>query len=679
MLKKHCKNNLNHFIWQLLDIKLKWIMNPSIQVVVFFTIIFSLIIFPFHKGFSQNQIVQSPDKRLQIEIMTNNGVPYYKVTLDNQTALENSPLGLITNFFDLSKELKWIETKRDTIDKTYTQDKIKKREIRYVANELTCSFANPKGKILKVVFRVSNHNIAFQYQIPQVGDTVALVVEKETTGFKFPQNTKGFLTHQSPSMVGYMRTKPSYEEGYHIESKISEVSPHGLGYTFPCLFRGGNNLWTLISETGVRSLYCGSHLSDSNSEGVYNIAFPEQSENNGFGSSGAAIGLPAETPWRTITVGNGLQPIVETTIAFDVVEPLYKPSIAYQYGKGTWSWIMWQDASMNYEDQVKYIDLAAALGFKFILIDAWWDSWVGYQRTEELIKYARSKNVGVFLWYNSNGVANDAPQTPKNKMNTSIARKQEMRWMKENGVKGIKVDFLGGDKQEAMKLYEDILSDANDYGLMVVFHGATLPRGWERMFPNYVGSEAVLASENLMFSQHANDTEAFHASLHPFIRNAIGSMEFGGVVLNKRYSKTNDKGNTRKTTDIFQLATAVLFQNPLQFMAIAPNNLEDAPKFAIDFVKEVPTTWDETLFLDGYPGKYCVLARRNGDKWYIVGINAQKEPLKLELTLPMLAGETAQIYADNQDLSSYTSYIKVNKKGRVSITIQSGGGIVLVK
>src|SRR5690606_29911574 len=184
-------------------------------------------------------------------------------------------------------------------------------------------------------------------------------------------------------------------------------------------------------------------------------------------------------------------------------------------------------------------------------------------------------------------------------------------WLKKNGVKGIKVDFFGGDKQETMRIYEDLLSDANEYGLMVVFHGATLPRGWERMFPNYVGSEAVLASENLMFSQHANDKEAFNATLHPFIRNAVGAMEFGGVVLNKRYNRNNDGGNHRRTTDAFQLATAVLFQNPVQFFALAPNNLKDAPDFAVDFMKQVPTTWEETIFIDGYPGKYCVLARRH--------------------------------------------------------------------
>lgn len=626
---------------------------------------------------AQNAIVNGPDNQLQVEVFIQGSQPYYRVIYGGETVLEDSRLGLLTNLIDYSSGLTWVGASTEMIERTYAEVKFKQSQVHYQANELTCRFSTQVGKILEVVFLVSNHDIAFRYQLPEVEEPTALVVEKELTGFNFPQDAKAFLSPQSKSMVGFKRTKPSYEEGYSIEQDIAAKSANGLGYTFPSLFRIGKK-WVLISETGVRGLYCGSHLSDPTPDGVYSIAFPDMTENNGFGSTGAAIGMPAATPWRTITVGKGLKPIVETTISLDVVEPLYEPAIDYELGKGTWSWIMWQDQSMNYEDQVKYIDLAADLGYEFILIDAWWDRNIGYERMEELIAYAKSKGVGVFLWYNSNGVANDAHQTPRNKMNTAIARKKEMKWLKENGVKGIKVDFFGGDKQETLRLYEDLLSDANDYGLMVVFHGATLPRGWERMFPNFVGSEAVLASENLMFSQHANDREAFSATLHPFIRNAVGSMEFGGVVLNKRYNRSNDGGNYRRTTDVFQLATAVLFQNSVQFFALTPDNLYDVPDFAIEFMKQVPTTWDETVFIDGYPGKYCILARRHGEQWYIAGVSAQKEPLALSVNVPMLAGQEVKHYGDGKEKTSFVKNLKVNKKGEVKVTIQPEGGIILM-
>ena len=250
----------------------------------------------------------------------------------------------------------------------------------------------------------------------------------------------------------------------------------------------------------------------------------------------------------------------------------------------------------------------------------------------------------------------------------------------ECGVKGLKVDFFGGDKQQMMGLYEDILSDANDHGLMIIFHGCTIPRGWERMFPNYVGSEAVLASENLIFNQYYDDNEAYNATLHPFIRNTIGCMEFGGTVLNKYLNKTNDGGAIRRTTDVFQIATAVLFQNPIQNFAITPNNMYDAPSSMIEFMKDVPTTWDETRFIDGYPGKYCVLARRHNNKWYIAGVNALKGPLKLKLNLSMLDnGNECTYYYDNKNRQPQKEVLKIKDTSSVNVVIQPEGGIVIVK
>jgi hypothetical protein len=243
------------------------------------------------------------------------------------------------------------------------------------------------------------------------------------------------------------------------------------------------------------------------------------------------------------------------------------------------------------------------------------------------------------------------------------------------------VDFFGGDKQETMKLYEDILYDANDYGIMVILHGTTLPRGWERMYPNYASSEAVLASENLSFGQGSCDLEAFSATLHTFIRNTVGSMDFGGSALNKFYNDKNtpNKGTKRMTSDVYALATAVLFQSGVQHFALAPNNLTDAPKWAIDFMKEVPSTWDEVRFIDGYPGKYAILARRHGNKWYVAGINAQKETLKIKVKLPMIAaGAELKQYADDAQLNGKVSITKLKKNQEMEVSIPCNGAVVLV-
>ncbi|MBR3287413.1 MAG: glycoside hydrolase family 97 catalytic domain-containing protein, partial [Bacteroidales bacterium] len=351
----------------------------------------------------------------------------------------------------------------------------------------------------------------------------------------------------------------------------------------------------------------------------------------------------------------------------------------YRFGRSTWSWILWQDNSINYDDLVQYIDLAAAMGYEYTLIDSGWDRNIGYKRMEDLIRYAQSKHVDVFLWYSSSGYWNDIVQSPVNKMDNSIVRKQEMRWMESLGVKGIKVDFFGGDKQETFRLYEEILSDADDHGLMVIFHGCTLPRGWERMYPNYVGSEAVLASENIYFQQHFCDEEAVNAATHPFIRNTLGCMEFGGTFLNRRMNRDNRRGNIRRTTDVFELATAVLFQNPIQNFALAPNNLTDAPAVCIDFMKNIPTTWDEVRFIDGYPGRYVVLARRHGDTWYVAAINATKEPLTVKADFPEFAQQDVTLYSDDDDLEPLRSTVKIKKKGTIQATIPSQGAAIWIK
>lgn len=627
---------------------------------------------------AQEILIAGPDGKLVVKLFLDQGKLFYGVSLSGREMLERSPLGLRGSQGDFSSNLVVRDKRTRQIDETYSEPKIKKSTVRYIANELICTFENLQKNKMEVIFRVSNNDIAFRYHILQTGEPANFKVDEELSGYNFPKETTTFLTPQASPMIGWMKTKPSYEEEYVADQAIGVPSRYGLGYTFPALFHVGEKGWVLLSETGVNSLYCGSKLSEGTKDGLYKISYPEPGENNGIGSANPSISLPGLTPWRTVTVGVDLKPIVETTIPFDVVEPQYKASKEYLFGRSTWSWLEWQDGSINFADQKKFIDLSSSMGYEFVLVDNWWDTRIGRDKIEELVTYGKEKGVGLCLWYNSNGFWSDAPQTPKNRMNTSVARKKEMAWMQQIGIKGIKVDFFGGDKQETLKLYEEILSDANDYGLVVIFHGCTLPRGWERMYPNFVGSEAVLASENLIFTQHANDQEAFNATLHPFIRNAVASMDFGPVLLNKRHNRDNNGGMTRKTTETFQMATSVLFQTPVQNFGITPNNLTDMPQSVIDFMKRVPTTWDETIFVDGYPGKYVVLARRKKDVWYIAGISAENKDRLINLSLPMLSGGNWELYYDSSDRKSRMKRAAKGKNGSVKLSIVPGGGVIMV-
>ncbi len=642
---------------------------------------------------AQQESVSGPDGRLKLTFNLQDGLPTYAITYDGHQMLDASPLGFTCDTGDFATGLTYVRTDRQLYTDDYTLDRSKQSKVHYEANQMQIVLRNQQGNDFVINFRVSDNDVAFRYEMPNWRDKTngkkfSVRVMSEATGFDLPLEATAFICPQSDAMIGWKGTKPSYEEEYVIDEPMTTPSAYGHGYTFPCLFRVGDDGWVLISETGVDSHYCASRLSDMTGDGLYTLQFPMPEENNGNGTVEPAMSLPNATPWRTITVGATLKPIVETTAPWDNVQPRYTSEHTYTYGKGTWSWIIWQDNSVCWDDQVQFIQLAKDMGFQYVLIDNWWDNNIGKDKMTELVRYAQSQGVDVFLWYSSSGWWNDIEQGPINIMSDPIRRKQYMRWMQEIGVKGIKVDFFGGDKQETMRLYEQILSDADDHGIMVIFHGCTLPRGWERMYPNYVGSEAVLASENIYFQQHFCDAEAVNTTLHPFIRNAVGCMEFGGCFLSRTLNRGNDpskSGNKRRTTDVHELATCVLFQNPIQNFAVTPENLNEvgqggAPTICLDFLRQVPTTWDETLFIDGYPGKYVVLARRSGDTWYVTGTNATGASLKLSLTLPMLQkGDQYTLYSDNAKTLEPECTAATFKGKPLTITIPSQGGFVIVR
>lgn len=641
--------------------------------------------------------LSSPNQQVKVDVDCKDGKPYYSIRFGEQTVILESPLGLKTNIGDFSEGMSLTNASAvKAIKEDYILRNIKSSKNHYEANSQTYAFGKEGKDNMVVEFEVSDNSVAFRYQIlPNKRDIKCCVVNSEATSFQLPEQTTTFLCPQMGSMTGFARTAPSYETHYEADAPMGK-NGWGQGYTFPCLFKVENNatpqgkqqndnsIWILISETGVDGNYCASKL-ENRGAGMYQLSFPSMSENNGYGSNSVQAALPSYTPWRTITLGESLKPIVEGTVTWDVLHNLEISQPTDKYGRGAWSWIIAGDGSCNYKTQKEYIDFAAAMGWESLLVDALWDVQIGRDKIAELAQYGKQKGVNLYLWYNSNGVWNDAPQSPLNCMDRSYRRRAEMKWMQSVGIRGIKVDFFGGDKQCTMQLYEDILRDAEEFGLMVIFHGCTLPRGWERMYPNFVACEAVRASENLHFSQGECDREAKDATFLPFIRNAVGSMDFGGSTLNWYYNAGNNRGSRRVTSNVFALATAVLFQSPVQHFAMAPNNLTDAPAWALDFMKTVPTAWDEVRFIDGYPGKYVILARRTGDDWYIVGINAEKEPLKAKIDLSMFGvGKELKLYSEDMKLSKGKNtpeggltLVKVNKKQTIDVTIPCNGGFVI--
>lgn len=622
------------------------------------------------------QEVESPDGTIEVRLRLEAGVPSYEVSLAARPVLGRSPLGLLTSLGSFAGGLEAAGSERRRIDERYTLPHGKVRDVHYQANELTAAFTNDRGHEMRIIFRVSNRDVAFAYRIAS-RERRRITIEREQTGFRLPADATAFLTPQVPAGTGWMASKPSYEEAYLMDAPVGTAAPSRLGFTFPALFRLADRGWVLVSETGVSSRYAGTRLGEPTSDGLYTIAFPEPGENGGGADATVTASLPLLTPWRTLTIGSTLAPIVESTVATDVVEPLYPPAADYRPGRAAWSWLLWQDASMNEADQRTFLDLAARMGYEYILVDALWDERIGRERMAGFVADARARDVGVFLWYNSNGAWNDAPQSPRDCMDSAPARRREMAWLQAIGVKGLKVDFFGGDKQATMKLYEDILVDADAHGLMLNFHGATLPRGWERMYPNHMTSEAVTASENLVFSQEFADREAFNSTVFPFVRNPVAAMDYGPVVLNRVLSREQKTGSRRRTSDAFQLATAVLFQSPIQHLGLTPNNLDEQPAFVVEFLRRVPAAWDETRFVAGYPDRFAVLARRSGERWYVAATNGEAEAKSLQLHAAFLAGQRLTLIHDGPDGAAAMSSITVGADGRFELRLETGGGAVL--
>lgn len=629
------------------------------------------------------QKVTSPDEKLSVCISDTDGKLTYSVSLGSKEILLASRLGLTTNFADFTKALNIASVKTYTVSKSYDMSHTKRAHSDFKANAADISVTTSDGHRMTVTFVVADNDIAYRYTLPRQKDDnpKAAVVLSEASSYRFPDNTTTFLSPQSTPMIGWERTKPSYEEEYKADAPMTDRSLYGAGYTYPCLFHISSDAWALVSETGVDGQYAGTRLSDFTSENGYTVSYPQQGENNGFGSASAAMALPGSTPWRTVTIGSSLKPVVETTIPFDLVEPKYEANAHYAGGRYTWSWLIWQDNSINYDDQVRFIDLAAEFGYEKVLVDGWWDTRIGHRRMEQLAEYAKSKNVSLMLWYNSNGAENDAPQGPRNIMNNAIARKKEMAWLKKIGVSGIKVDFFGGDKQETMRLYEDILSDANDFGIGVIFHGCTLPRGWERMYPNYIGSEAALASENIFFTEHHARREGFEMCMHPFARNTAGSFDWGGIIMNDYLSKDNRSRHKRYTSRLFELATAITNQVSVCCVEVTPQAVETLNATEKEMLRHVPSEWSDTRFIDGYPTRYAVIARRelSSGRWLVGGINGTDKTIQTTLSLDMLAGKNVILYYENKNRQTLKKEIKISSKGLLKVELPAMGGLVIAE
>jgi hypothetical protein len=619
----------------------------------------------------------SPDGKLQVGFeIDSQGKPLYSISLEGKTVLEPSGLGLVLNDSSFAEKLTLESApKPEKITDKYLMLVGKRKNCIYQANRRTFILKNDKGEKIQVIFQVSNDGVALRYALPGPSGKTCSVTQEETA-FAFAPQTVSWLEPMQPGKSGWSRTQPSYEEYYISEQPVGKPSSMGQGWCVPALFKTSDNIWALICDSDVDENYCAIRLAHDSAGGVYKIAFPHPKEHRGeIDPVQPEIKLPFTSPWRVLIIGQSLGTLVESTLMTDVARPCeVKDTDFVKPGRAAWHWLRYGDDSATITMADSFLDFAAKMNWEYILIDANWDRFIGYEKMADFVKKAAEKNVGVILWYNSNGSWNDAPMGPKNKMHESTVRRSEFTRLKDMGVKGVKIDFFGGDKQATMKLYLDIFKDAADYQILVNCHGATIPRGWQRTFPNLVTMEAVRGMEYCTFSQDNADREAAHCCVLPFTRNVIGSMDFTPVVFNPNIRQVK-----LRTTPGFELALSVLFESGIQHFGLAPDEYKLMLDYVVQFLQKVPTAWDDTRFIDGYPGKYVVIARKSGEVWYIAGINGTKQDMDLSLDLSFILPDArATLITDGPDRTFIQKTIERDSSANSTIKMLPSGGFVIV-
>ncbi len=632
----------------------------------------SIIIFSTSSFCKESYELKSSDDKISVNFsLTPAGNAVYSVAYSGSTILKQSKLGIVRSDEDFSSGLILDSVSSvSTVSEHYTLLHGKRLKCSYSGNKQVFYLRNADSKQMEIIFQVSNNGVAFRYYFPEKSDST-LTIYKELTSYHFNLSAKAFLQPCDDARIGWSFASPSYENYYEKDIPAGTAAPNQAGWVMPALFHFGK-FWICITETGVDTNYCGSRLSRFSPDGEYSIQFPEPQECRDGEPYLPESVLPWYTPWRVIAISDNLGGLVESTLETDLAAPAkYDVSSWLKPGIASWSWVILKDDSTIYDVQRRYIDFASSMHWRYCLIDALWDTQIGYDKIKQLADYAKTKNVKILLWYNSAGSWNTTPQTPRDKLLTEKSRRAEFQKLKDMGIGGIKVDFFGGDGQSMMRYYIDILKDAADYNLAVNFHGCTFPRSWYRTYPNLVSMEAIRGEEYVTFGQYFADNQPSHCAMLPFTRNLFDPMDFTPV------NFSGIPSIKRRTTGGFEIALSVIFTSGIQHIAETPTGMAAQKDFVKKYMSSLPETWDDVKFIDGYPGKYVVLARRKGDKWYIAGINGENSSRKITLNFSFIGKSLKGFIITDSDNGKNFVKKDVDLSNPIDITMQPYGGFVI--
>lgn len=596
------------------------------------------------------EVFQSPNQTL---VATIEGQTMTIVYNGNDT-VTSMHLGLITEKSNLDSAIVLKKsTKMQFINEEYEMLTGKRRHCFNSANEKTLTYMNPEGETLDVIVRLYNDGVAVRYKT-QLGEKVLA----DCTSYRIADGVNRWIAWND---FGNEQPFPYETQGRSTHDRYMRER-NDQTWAYPALAEPHDGVFMLISEADLRRNDTGSYLDNSADEENYNVKL--------VGPSAFCEGL---SPWRFAIIGS-LADIAESTLVTDLStqsqiadESWIKPGVS--------SWIYWayNHSSKDFEIVKEYIDLAAEMGWPYCLVDWEWPEMANGGDINDALAYAKEKGVKINLWYNSgtSWVGESAPQ-PQDRLNSAENREREMQWLENNGVTGIKVDFFSPDNDTIVNYYLDILEDAARHHLLVDFHGCTIPKGWQRTWPNMMSMEAIYGAEWYNNYPLMTKFAPAHNATIPFTRNVIGPMDYTPGAF-------TDSQHPHITTNTHELALPVLFESGLQHMADRPVGFESLPAEAQALYRDLPSTWDDTMLLAGYPGKYVVMARRSGSKWFIAGINGEDEAKDITFNAGRLHIEPTQsiLFSDGPtDREIIVSGIMVDKED-ITISCAPRGGFLI--
>ena len=523
---------------------------------------------------------------------------------------------------------------------TLTQ-RIKADYVMLAGKRLHCTNEANEYRNGSLLLRVYNDGIAFRS------------ASSSSTVYRIPEGMTRWMQQWTEAYEGFFPMSTTYK--VKPEPSFSGVFKSAEGWNnrwgYPALLEPRPNVFVLLSEANIEHGQSASCLYNDG-ELFRVVADPCASDH---------------TPWHVAIIGS-LADVVESTLITDVSDPTKYDDVSWIH-PGVVSWIYWayNHGSNDYNIIKKYVDMAVTLHLPYVLIDAEWDEMRDGKTIEDAIDYAKKNNVKPLIWYNSSVGWIDGAPGPKFRLNKPEDREKEFAWCEKLGVAGVKIDFFSGDNQKNMDYCIDLLESAARHHLLVNFHGATIPRGWQRTYPNLLSTEGVYGAEWYNNVPTFTNRAARHNATLPFTRNVIGPMDYTPCTF-------SDSQHPHITSHGHELALTVLFESGLQHLADRPESYLAQPQEVQQFLSSLPAAWDETRFVAGYPGEYVIMARRSGNKWYLAGINGTDEVK--EVPLPF-QGKNATLFTDAAG-KDQTWRIEKQKKTPKSVVFQPRGGFCYI-